>query len=233
MDEWLAFAQGPFFRFAFAVMVLGLLRSVVITLWSVRRARQLADHKQVAWGRMAAETADWLLPVRHLKERSVHSVLSVLFHVGAIVTPFFLAAHVQLVERYVGVGWWTLPAGVADQLTLLTLVVAVVLLLARLASRAARSISRVQDFSLLALLLVPFASGYLAAHPIVNPFPYDPTMLVHLLSAGVCFLLVPFTKLSHMLLAPLARVPSELAWRFPPDYPEAVVRQIGREGQPI
>ena len=58
-------------------------------------------------------------------------------------------------------------------------------------------------------------------------------MLVHMLSAGVCFVLVPFTKLSHMLLMPMARLPSELAWRFPDGYPEAVARQIGREGRPV
>jgi hypothetical protein len=54
-----------------------------------------------------------------------------------------------------------------------------------------------------------------------------------MLSGGLCFLLIPFTKLTHMVLQPLARLPADLAWRFPEDYPEAVLRQIGKEGQPI
>ena len=51
-------------------------------------------------------------------------------------------------------------------------------------------------------------------------FPF--TRLVHMLSAGACFLVAPFTKLSHMALVPLTQLPAELAWRFPPDYPELV-----------
>jgi hypothetical protein len=46
-------------------------------------------------------------------------------------------------------------------------------------------------------------------------------------------LIVPFTKLAHMALQPLARLPADLTWRFSDDYPEAVARQIGKEGQPI
>jgi hypothetical protein len=45
--------------------------------------------------------------------------------------------------------------------------------------------------------------------------------------------MIPFTKLAHMVLQPLARLPADLAWRFPDEYPEAVAQQIGREGQPI
>jgi hypothetical protein len=31
----------------------------------------------------------------------------------------------------------------------------------------------------------------------------------------------------------LARLPTELAWRFPDGYPEAVARQIGRQGRAV
>jgi hypothetical protein len=54
-----------------------------------------------------------------------------------------------------------------------------------------------------------------------------------MLSAGICFLAIPFSKLAHIALQPVARLPADLAWRFPDHYPEAVVRQIGKEGQPI
>ena len=233
MNEWLSFARGPFFRFTFAVMVLGLLRNVIVTLWGVWRTRQLSNHDELSWQRVAVQTVDWMIPVRHLRQRWVHSVLSVLFHVGVIVTPLFVFGHVRLVERNLGVSWPALPVGLADDLTLLTLAAAAGLLLARAGERASRTISRTQDVLLPVLVAVPFATGYLASHPHVNPFPYNPTMLVHMLSAGACFLLVPFTKLSHMLLMPLARLPNELAWRFPDGYPEAVARQIGRQGRAV
>lgn len=233
MEDWLAFARGPFFRFTFAVMVLGLLRQLVITWWGILRAHSLTADRNVSWWRAFRRTLGWLVPLRHLKQRRLYSVTSVLFHVGVIVTPVLFLGHVQLVKASTGLSWWTLPASWADILSLVTLAAVFALLVGRLGSRPARAISRPQDYALPFLLAVPFLSGYLAAHPHLNPLPYNPTLLVHMLSAGVCFLVAPFSKLSHMALVPLTQLPSELAWRFPPDYPELVVTDIGREGQPI
>jgi len=233
MVGWLAFARGPFFRFTFAVMVLGLARGVIVTVWAVIRARELTEHKSVSWPKVATQTLDWMVPWRHLRQRWLYSGLSILFHVGAIVTPVFLFSHIQLVRENIGVSWWALPMGAANFLTLMTLAALFALLVGRLGGRASRALSRPQDYLVPLMLAVPFTSGYLAAHPHTNPFPYNPTMLVHILSAGACFLMMPFTKLAHMVLLPLSRLPSELAWRFPDSYPEAVARQIGKEDQPI
>ena len=233
MDEWLAFARGPFFRFTFAVMVLGLLRHLVVTVYSVIRAHQLTQHRETRWGRTAAQTADWLIPLRHLRQRWFYTAVSILFHVGVIVTPLFLFGHIRLIDSSIGISWPALPMDLADRLALMTLAALFVLVVARLAGRASRPLSRVQDYAVPLLLAVPFLTGYLVANPAINPLPHNPTLLVHMLSAGVCFLVIPFTKLAHIALQPLARLPTDLAWRFPDDYPEAVVRQIGKEGQPI
>jgi len=233
MDEWLAFARGPFFRFTFAVMLLGLLRHLIITLYSVIRAYRLTQHREITWRRTAAQTADWLVPLRHLRQRWFYTMASILFHIGVIVTPLFLFGHIRLTESSIGISWPALPMDIADRLTLLTLAALFVLVVARLAGRASRPLSRVQDYVVPLVLAVPFLTGYLIANPSINPLPHNPTLLVHMLSAGVCFLIIPFTKLAHMALQPLTRLPAELAWRFPEGYPEAVVRQVGKEGQPI
>jgi nitrate reductase gamma subunit len=233
MDEWLAFARGPFFRFTFAIMVLGLACNIITTLWSVTRAHRLTSHKDVPWRRVAAGTVDWIVPLRHLRQRWLYSTLSIVFHVGVILTAVFLAGHIRLIQSNLGISWRVLPVGVADALAVMTVAALLGLLIVRLASRASRAISRAQDWILPMLLAIPLVSGFLAANPHFNPFPYNPTMLVHMLSAGVCFLVVPFSKLAHIALFPLARLPSELAWRFPDSYPESVARQIGKEGQPI
>ncbi|MGD9253055.1 MAG: hypothetical protein PVG92_03895 [Holophagae bacterium] len=233
MDEWLVFARGPFFRFTFAVMVLGLLRHVIVTVYGVVHAYRLTRHKKIPWGRTAAQTVDWIVPLRHMRQRWFYSAVSILFHVGAIVTPLFLFGHIQLIESSAGISWPALPEGVADRLAIMTLAAIFVLLVARLAGAGSRPLSRVQDYALPVILAVPFLTGYLAAHPGINPMPHNPTLLAHLLSAGFCFVMIPFSKLAHIALQPLARLPADLAWRFPDDYPEAVVRQIGHEGQPI
>jgi len=233
MAEWLAFARGPLFRLSFAVMVLGLARHLAVTVWGLIRAYQLSDDKNVSWRRAAHQTLDWLVPVRHLRERWFYSLMSVIFHISVIVTPVFLLAHIRLLQKSIGVAWWALPMMAADVLTLTTVVTLLLLISGRVGSGAARGISRLQDYAIPGLIVVPFLSGFLAAHPGLNPFPYNPTMLVHILSADLCIVLVPFTKLAHMALLPLSQLPSELAWRFPPDYPERVARQIGTEGHAI
>jgi nitrate reductase gamma subunit len=233
MESWLEFARGPFFRFTFAVMVLGLARHLVIAMYSLARAYRLTAHKDVPWRQTALATADWIVPLRHLKQRRFYTAVSILFHLGIITTPLFLFGHVQLIKSNLGMSWPTLPMAVADRLTLMTLAALCFLVLARLTGTASRPLSRFQDYAIPTLLAVPFLTGYLIANPAVNPLPHNATLLVHMLSAGICFLVIPFTKLAHMVLQPLARLPAELAWRFPDDYPEAVVRQIGKEGQPI
>ena len=233
MIEWLAFARGPFFRFTFAVMVLGLLRHVIVTVYGVIRAHHLTQHKKIMWRRTVAQTIDWMVPLRHLRQRWFYTAVSILFHAGIIVTALFLFGHIQLIESNVGISWPALPTSVANWLTLMTLATLLVLVLARLSGRASRPLSRFQDYAVPLLLAVPILTGYLVANPHLNPLPHNPTLLVHMLSAGVCFVIIPFTKLAHMALQPLARLPADLAWRFSDDYPEAVARQIGKEGQPI
>jgi nitrate reductase gamma subunit len=233
MTEWLAFARGPLFRFSFAVMVLGLGRHVAVTIWGLVRAFRLSDDKNVSWRQAMRQTFDWLVPVRHLRQRWFYSLMSVIFHICVIMVPIFLLIHIRLLQKSIGVSWWALPMVAADVLTLTTVATLLVLISGRVGNSAARGISRVQDYLIPALIMVPFLSGFLAAHPTLNPFPYNPTLLVHILGADLCILLVPFTKLAHMVLLPLSQLPSELAWRFPPDYPERVARQIGTEGRAI
>ena len=76
---------------------------------------------------------------------------------------------------------------------------------------ARRGLSHFQDYALLVPLAVPFVSGYLAMHPWLNPFGYTGTMLVHVLSADLIFVLMPLTKLSHAVLMPGTQLFSEVA----------------------
>jgi nitrate reductase gamma subunit len=233
VEPLLDFVRGPLLRFSVAVLVLGLARNVILLIWGVLRAYRMTDDKNVSWRKAARETLDWLVPVRHVGHRSWLSVLSIVFHVGVIVVPVFLLAHVRLIHANIGLRWPALPMTVADLLTLLTIATVFALVVTRVVQRPARGLSRPQEYVIPLLLAVPFISGFLATHHQLNPFAYDPTLLVHMLSAELLFVIAPFTKLAHMALMPLARAPSELAWRFPPDYPEAVARDIGTGEQPI
>jgi nitrate reductase gamma subunit len=234
LDAWLEFAQGPLFQFTFAVMLLGLLRTLVLSVLGIIRIRRMAGNQQVAFGAVIKRTIRWLFPVeRAIRVRPIYSVISVVFHLGLILVPIFLLAHVRLWKGFLGFGWVTLPPLWADVLTVATVVTGVVLFVSRLGSRASRAISRFQDYLWPPVLVLPFASGFLCVHASLCPVDYRAMLLVHVLSAELIFVLIPFTKIAHCVLLPLSQLVSELGWRFPESYGRDLTITLGKEGEPI
>jgi nitrate reductase gamma subunit len=233
MEQWLEWARGPFFRFSLALMVLGLLRLFILNTLNLREILRRANEREIPWKYMLRETFSWLLPVKKSSHHPVYTVVSFIFHLAIIITPIFLGAHIRLWERGLGISWPALPQVVADYLTLIALVTALMLFALRARARAARALSRLQDYALPLLIAVPFLTGYLAMHPALNPVAYNPTMLVHVLSANLVLILLPFSKLSHVVLLPTAQVVSEMAWFLEYDSGSKVAAALGKEHEAI
>ncbi len=234
MESALTFARGPLLYFAFALFCLGVLRQVGLTLAELVRAYGRAGDQAIPFGRLFRQSLGWIFPVNALRGTRVpYTVASVVFHVGVLVVSVFLSGHVQLIQKGTGLAWSTLPPAAADLLTLTTLAALVALFLLRLADRAARFLSRFQDWFLLVLCLLPLLSGYAVAHPAANPLPYPLMYLVHLLSAELLLIVIPFTKLAHVLLFPFTRLSWELGWHFVPGAGERVRIALGKEGEPV
>jgi nitrate reductase gamma subunit len=149
--------------------------------------------------------------------------------VGLIAVPVFLHGHIQLWKKGIGLSWPALPLIWADGLSYLVILTGVGLLLGRVVYSQSRSISRFQDFLLPLFILLSFITGVLASHPDWNPFPYQPTLLAHVLSGDFLFLLVPFSKLAHVILWPFRHLATELAWRFPPEAGSRILSTLGKE----
>ena len=233
MDAWLDFARGPLFRFAIAVLVLGVLRHIVLAIVSIRTALGRAGDKSLPWKQLRRTTLAWIFPLKHLTHKRVFTIASVAFHVGLILAPLFLMGHVQLVERSIGISWPTLPAVIADILTLTAIAGILVVLGARLSSQAARSLTRPYDILILGLVFLPLATGFLAMHTGLNPFAFELTLLFHFLSGSILLALIPFTKLVHVVFFPATQLISEVGWRFRPDAGERVAKALGKENQPV
>ncbi len=228
MDTWLDLARGPLFAATFLVMVLGLGRHLVLqSVQLVRRRRLLCG---VCWRQVVGDAVTWALPLRHLVRGAVVlTVVSFLFHVGVVLVPLLLADHVAMWERLLGVDLPALPAGVADGLTLLAIACALLLLGLRTGARRARALSHARDYLVLAIVLLPMVSGYLAAHPAWSPLPWRVMMLVHLLSGELLFVVVPFSKLAHVVLFPFERL-SQAYWQLQPGAGEQVAQALWGEG---
>jgi nitrate reductase gamma subunit len=229
MIEWLEWARGPAFVFSFTLMVIGLLRNLLLTVLGITRALLRAGDKHVLWKDLAITSLTWILPLKKLRERVWYSLASIFFHIGLILVPLFLIEHVALWRRGLGFGWPTISQTLADGLTLLTIAMIIALLVGRLGSRNARALTRGQDIVLPLIIAVPFLSGFLASHPLINPFTYHATMLVHVLSSNVTMCLIPFTKLCHCVLLPLTQIVADVGWHFPPNAGKNVALSLGKE----
>ncbi|MEJ2679256.1 MAG: hypothetical protein P8174_09320 [Gemmatimonadota bacterium] len=228
-EAWIEFAKGPLFAITFLVMVLGLARQVLLQGYfaGVRKGRRL---KQVPWRSVARDALSWVVPVRHIEPGSrLFSVASYMMHIGLLIVPLFLLDHVVLWRGFLGVHLPAIGQDMADMLTLVTIGCIVLLLAFRIFSARHRLVSRSSDYLLLALLLLPFLSGYLASHPGVNPLPWQTMMLTHLLSGELLFVLVPFTKLAHVVLFFFDRI-SAVHWQLKPGAGDRVAEALyGKE----
>jgi nitrate reductase gamma subunit len=225
MDAWIDFAKGPLFAVTFLIMVLGLARQVVLQLYflSVKKGRRL---RGVSWGSIARETMTWVIPIRHMEPgNELFTASSFLMHIGIILVPLFLVDHIVLWEAFLGVNLPALGDGVADVLTLFTIGCALLLMAYRVFRERHRQVSRPMDYALLVLVMLPFVSGYLTAHPVANPFPWSATMLTHILSAELLFVLVPFTKLAHVVLFFFDRI-SAVHWQLRPGAGDRVAQAL-------
>jgi len=234
MEQWLEWARGPVFRFAFAIMLLGLFRLVVLNIIGLISLAQRARDKRVPFKVVARDTVKWLFPFNRVSTGQLFfTAVSFLFHICIIVVPIFLGAHILLWERGLGFGWLTLNQGLADILTIIAIVTSVTLFVRRVSTKLTRTLSRPQDYALPLLIAMPFLTGYLAMHPAVNPFSYNPTMLVHVLSSNLILIMIPFSKLSHVALFPVTQLVSEMGWHLVPGGGSGVVMALGKEGEPI
>jgi len=233
METWIRIAMGPLFWTALAFMVFGLLRQVVLTLYEATRAYSRAWDKNIPTRQVLSNTLKWLIPTGVLKNRWVYSLTTLLFHVGVILVPLFLAGHIALWERAIGVSWPAIPNAFSTTLTVVVMVTVVAIFLQRIGARDSRALGRFQDYALPIFIGVPFLTGFLVMHPGWNPFTRDPVLLLHVLSADLLIFLVPVSKLSHMILLPFTQLITELSWHWPPDAGSRVAVTLGKENEPI
>lgn len=234
MESLLDFARGPLFRLTFAIMVLGLLRIFILDVWGLYEAYKKAGDKNMPWKLIIQRTISWFLPFKKIPaSRPFYSLSSMLFHVGLILVPIFLFAHVSLWKGSLGFGWITLPQQTADILTISTIIFGIVIFIGRVASKSASFISRKQDYLWPLVLLIPFITGFVCANFAITPAAYRLSMLIHIFSGELIFILMPFTKIAHCVIMPLSQLVSTVAWRFPPATDEDVSITLGEKGAPV
>ena len=203
MYDMYQFVSGPLAWSAFIIFIGGCLYRLINLLVLVhRKERFIYSYMSLKYG--LRSILRWSTPfaTENMRRHPGLTIVTFAFHICLLVTPLFLLAHVVLIEEAWNVSWWTLPDGLADAMTLIVIAGCIFFLIRRLTNREVQYVTSASDFVLLAIVVAPFLTGFLAYY---QWFGYKIFVILHILSGEVMLVTIPFTRLSHMVTAPLTR----------------------------
>ena len=201
--DFFSFVEGPLLWLAFLIFILGsLIRAAMFLSVSTKKDKIIYQH--FSWKYVFATLVRWILPLnKDLAKNPVFSILGYIFHICLIVVPIWYASHITLWEesRFEW-SWSSIPDEMADWMTLIFLAIVIFFLLRRIFSADIRLISTFSDYLLLIVTALPFLTGYFLTHGTLDSIGFlgDNMQLLHMLSAELMLILIPFTKLSHYIL---------------------------------
>jgi nitrate reductase gamma subunit len=203
MNSLYNFVSGPLAWVVFAIFIGGSLYRLISLLWLVHTKEKFI-YSYMSWKYSLRSILHWLIPFASTNWRK-HPVLTIVtfaFHFCLFATPIFLLAHVILWDEAFNVSWWSLPDGVAILMTLVVIGSCAFFLVRRIVLAEVQYVTSVSDYVILAIVAAPFITGFLAYY---QWFSYPVMTIVHIVCGEIMLVAIPFTRLSHMLLAPLTR----------------------------
>ncbi len=190
------FVRGPLVWIAMIVFIGGSLIKIV-------RMISLADKERSTIPTMSAKFGirsiiRWAIPFATRNERlhPVVTIVSFAFHFCLLITPLFVMGHAVLWQESWGISWWSLPAWVADVMTLIVIFGFLLLFLRRVSSPEVRNVTSLKDYLILFLVVAPFLTGFIAHR---QWLPSDIMTILHIITGALWLIAIPFTWLSHML----------------------------------
>jgi nitrate reductase gamma subunit len=137
-----------------------------------------------------------------MRRQPVFTLLAFIFHLCVVVLPVFLLAHIVLWYESWKIQWWSLPDGLADLMTLWVILACIYFFFRRRRLPEVKQVSRPSDYALLGLIMLTFLSGFCANH---QWGPYRAVLILHVLSSEMLLVILPFSKLGHMLFFGFSR----------------------------
>ena len=197
------FVSGPLVWLAFIIFIGGCLYRL-ITLIVLVHTKEKFIYSYMSWKYGLRSIVRWSTPfaTENMRRHPVMTIVAYVFHICLILTPIFLLAHVTLVDESWDLSWWTLPDALAAIMTLMVIGACVFFLVRRLVNPEVQYVTSASDYILLAIVAAPFITGVLVYY---QWFGYQTLLLLHILSGEIMLVAIPFTRLSHMLFAPLTR----------------------------
>jgi nitrate reductase gamma subunit len=141
----------------------------------------------------------WLLPFGTVGWRAqpFFTIFFFMLHFGAVLVPLFLVGHNVILKQNFGFSFPSLPQLLADVLTVGAILGLFFMAMRRIALPEVRIVTTKYDFFIIALVALPFVTGFIAR---MHPANYDFWLISHILTGHLMLILAPFTKLSHIVL---------------------------------
>jgi len=203
MNTLYNFVSGPLAWAAFLIFIGGSLYRLISLILMVHKKEKFI-YTYMSWKYSLRSILHWITPfaTENWRRHPVLTIVTFAFHICLILTPLFLLAHVILWDDAWNISWWSLPDNLALFMTLIVLGGCIFFLVRRLILPEVQYVTSVSDFVILAIVAAPFITGLLAYY---QWFGYQIFTILHILSGEIMLVAIPFTRLSHMLLAPLTR----------------------------
>lgn len=203
MHEIYNFVSGPLAWLAFILFFGGCLYRLV-RLFMLVKEKEPFIFTYMSWKYSLRSIFHWIIPFGTVNWRR-HPVLTVVtfvFHIGLVIAPIFLLAHVILLDEALNLSWWALPDAWADVLTVVVIIGCLFFLVRRLTQPEVKFVTSASDFVILTVVAAPFITGFIAYHQWID---YPVMMVLHVVAGEVLLVAIPFTRLSHMLFSPFTR----------------------------
>jgi len=203
MHDLYNFVSGPLAWLAFIVFFGGsLYRLITLFVLINQKERFIYTYMSLKYG--LRSILHWSTPfaTENMRRHPLLTIVTFAFHICLLLTPIFLLAHVTMIDESWNISWWNLSEGTAEIMTVMVVACCVFFLIRRLVSPEVQYVTAASDYVILALVAAPFVTGFLAYYQWLD---YQIVVILHILSGEILLVAIPFTRLSHMLFAPLTR----------------------------
>ena len=197
------FVSGPLAWVAFILFICGSIYRLVSLIALVYK-KEMFIFSYMSLKYSLRSILHWSIPfaTENMRRHPSLTIIAFAFHICLILAPLFMLAHVTLIEEAWNISWWTLPESATEFMILVVMGCSLFFLVRRLVSKEVRYVTAASDYIILVIVSAPFITGFLAYQ---QWFDYQIMLILHILSGEIMLVAIPFTRLSHMLFAPLTR----------------------------
>lgn len=201
-------ARGPLMWAATVIFLAGIIyRSIQLYLLTRKKERALYSAAPVKPKDRTPEERkmDLIVAFKHslLGTHPIMAIISTIFHSFIFIIPLFLLGHNLLLYESWGLSLFSLPDWLCDTLTAIFILIGLFFLLRRLIVPQVRIISTAYDYLVLGITVAPFLSGFFAYH---QWFDYKTVITIHMLVGELMLMVIPFTKIGHMVFFFFVRI---------------------------